>query len=243
MLDAEKLTAYFEAKLNEVILENFGKKPPFAIRIQTGSIRQRLAWFATQQAQIRADGWEIKQIERKIAIPSNGFIISGMIDRIDRHRETGQLRVIDYKTGDVKDIEKEHRQKITARTTIPAHFPEDGATFQSSEDAKGKPFDAFWKNLQLPLYALAEKIDSNGLLPIPAYIHLGKTADNVKMTTWDNFSEDDLESAKACADWITSSIAEHSFWPPAEKVTYDDFAILSQNAPLAEAFDQRILQA
>tara|TARA_B110000037_G_scaffold189293_1_gene221408 strand:+ start:31371 stop:34088 length:2718 start_codon:yes stop_codon:yes gene_type:complete len=236
LADTEKLAAYFDSKLNEVILENFGEKPPLAIRIQTGSIRQRLAWFAAQQAQIRADGWEITGIERKLAIPSNGFVISGMIDRIDRHRETGQLRVIDYKTGDVKDIEKEHRQKITARTTIPTHFPEDGPTFQSGQDAKGKPFDAFWKNLQLPLYALAEKIDSDGLLPIPAYIHLGKTADNVKMTTWDNFSEDDLESAKACADWITASIAERTFWPPAEKVTYDDFAILSQNAPLAEAF-------
>ena len=238
LADAKKLSAYFDAKLDEVILEKFGKKPPLAIRIQTGSIRQRLAWFAAQQAQIRADGWEITEIERRIAIPSNGFTLSGMIDRIDRHRETGQIRVIDYKTGDVKDIEKEHRQKITARTNIPAHLPEDGSTFQSGQDAKGKPYEAFWKNLQLPLYALAERIESDGILPIPAYIHLGKTADNVKLTTWDDFSEEDLESAKACADWITASIAEHTFWPPAEKVTYDDFAILSQNAPLAEAFKE-----
>ena len=236
LADAEKLSAYFDAKLDQVTLEKFGKKPPLAIRIQTGSIRQRLAWFAVQQAAIRADGWEVSGIERRIAIPSNGFILSGMIDRIDRHRETGQLRVIDYKTGDVKDIEKEHRQKITARTTIPTHFPENSSTFQSGFDSKGKPFEAFWKNLQLPLYALAERMASNGILPIPAYIHLGKTADNVKITTWDDFSEEDLESAKACADWITASISEKKFWPPAEKVTYDDFAIHSQNAPLAEAF-------
>lgn len=234
--DAEKLAAYFDAKLAEVILERFGKKPPLAIRIQTGSIRQRLAWFAIQQAEIRAEGWEVTGIERKIAIPSNGFILSGMIDRIDRHRETGQLRVIDYKTGDVKDIEKEHRQRITARTVIPAHFRDNQPAFQTGEDSKGKPFEAFWKNLQLPLYALAERIASDGILPIPAYIHLGKTTDNVKITTWDDFTEGDLESAKACADWITTSISGRKFWPPAEKVTYDDFAILSQSAPLAEAF-------
>ncbi len=236
--DAEKLAAYLGAKLDEVILESFGKKPPLAIRIQTGSIRQRLAWFATRQALIRAEGWEIIRIERKIAIPSNGFVISGMIDRIDRHRETGQLRVIDYKTGDVKDIEKEHRQRITPRTTIPAHFPDGGPTFQNGLDTKGKSFEAFWKNLQLPLYALAERIDSDGQLPVPAYIHLGKTADNVKMTTWDDFSEDDLESARACADWITASVGDRIFWPPAERVAYDDFAILSRNAPLEEAFHQ-----
>jgi len=234
--NADRLSAYFEAKLDEVILEKFGKKPPLAIRIQVGSIRQRLAWFAVQQARIRADGWEINRIERRLAIPSNGFVLSGMIDRIDRHRGTGQLRVIDYKTGDVKDIEKEHRQRITARTAIPEHFPEDCPTFQTGTDPKGKPFEAFWKNLQLPLYALAENEGSNGILPIPAYIHLGKTADHVKITTWDGFSEEDLESAKSCADWITASIAGRKFWPPAKKVTYDDFAILSQNAPLTEAF-------
>lgn len=236
LTDAEKLSSYFDAKLDEVILEKFGRKPPLAIRIQAGSIRQRLAWFATQQARIRTDGWEITEIERKIAIPSNGFALSGMIDRIDRHRETGQIRVIDYKTGDVKDIEKEHRQKITGRTTIPAHFRENEPAFQTGVDSKGKAFEAFWKNLQLPLYALAERDDSDGILPIPAYLHLGKTADNVRLTTWDDFSEEDLESAKACADWITASVGERKFWPPAEKVTYDDFAILSQNAPLEEAF-------
>lgn len=232
--DVEKLSKYFDAKLEEVIRTDFGNQPPLAIRIQAEAIRQRLRWFARQQAAIRADGWEITEVERKIAIESNGMVISGKIDRIDRHRKTGQLRVIDYKTGKVGDIEKEHRQKITARTVVPEHFPEDGPTFQSAIDAKGKPFDAFWKNLQLPLYALAENI-GNGI-PIPAYIHLGQTEDNVRLTSWDTFSEDDLESAKACADWITQNLGQNIFWPPAKKVQYDDYAILSQKQPLAEAF-------
>ena len=237
LTDPEKISAYLDAQLQLVIQERFGKKPPLPIRIQSGAISQRLAWFANHQAQIRAEGWEIIFTERKITIPSNGIEIRGSIDRIDRHQDTGQLRVIDYKTGKVSDIERAHRQKVTAKNNGPAHFQGHEAPFQSSIDAKGKPVDYFWNNLQLPLYALAEKTGS-GQLPIPAYIHLGQTQDNVKLTTWDDFSEDDLESAKACADWITASITKRKFWPPAEKVTYDDFAILAQTPTFADSFTQ-----
>ncbi|MGJ8634822.1 MAG: PD-(D/E)XK nuclease family protein, partial [Luteolibacter sp.] len=235
LTDPEKITAYLEAQLHLVIREQFGTKPPLAIRIQTGAIAQRLTWFATHQAQIRADGWEIIHTERKISIPSNDFNILGTIDRIDRHRETGQLRVIDYKTGKVSDIERAHRQKTTPKNNGPLHFQNQQAPFQSTTDAKGKPAEYFWKNLQLPLYALAEK-NETGTLPIPAYIHLGQTQDNVRLTSWDTFSEEDLQSAKACADWITSSIAARNFWPPAAKVTYDDFETLTQGTSIAEAF-------
>ena len=234
--DPEKLTAYLTAKLAEVIARDFGSKPPLAIRIQAQSIRQRLEWFAIEQAKSAADGWEIIHIERKFAIPSNGFTISGKIDRIDRHRETGQLRVIDYKTGKAEDTERAHRQKITAATRIPAHFEGESTPFQSTTDTKGKPASFFWKNLQLPLYSLAENMASNGETPIPTYIHIGQTEDNVRFNTWDTFSAGDLESAKNCADWITASIAARKFWPPSEKVQYDDFALLSQNQALAEAF-------
>jgi hypothetical protein len=72
--------------------------------------------------------------------------------------------------------------------------------------------------------------------PVPAYIHLGKSRDDVKLNAWDGFSDADLASAKACMDWITDNLSERTFWPPAEKVEYDDFALLAQNSPLADAF-------
>ncbi|MFD2256957.1 PD-(D/E)XK nuclease family protein [Luteolibacter algae] len=236
LTDAGKISAYLAGTIDDIILRDFGRKPPLAIRIQAQSILQRLKWFANQQAISSAEGWEIIHVERKISIPSGEFLLSGIIDRVDRHRKTGQLRVIDYKTGDVKSIESEHRQKVTARTKRPVHIPEDAPAYQNGIDSKGKSVDFLWKNLQLPLYALAESIDSGGQLPIPCYVHLGKTEDNVKFTTWDSFSEDDLESARACADWIIGSIANNHFWPPADKVKYDDFALLSQNRPFIEAF-------
>lgn len=233
--DPAKLSACLDDLLADLIRLEFGTKPPLAIRIQAQSIRQRLEWFAAEQVKTLGEGWEIIDVERKFAIPSGAFLISGKIDRIDRHRETGRLRVIDYKTGKVGNTEAAHRQKIAARTRIPAHFPEGGPGFQETTDAKGKPAAFFWKNLQLPLYALAQGPEW-AEPPIPAYIHLGKTEENVKITSWDGFSAEDLESAKSCADWITESVGKRIFWPPAEKVEYDDFATLSQNAPLEEAF-------
>lgn len=235
LTDPGKIATSLSSTLDEVMLREFGKNPPLAIRIQHHAIRQRLEWFASVQADSAAEGWEIIEIESKFAIPSGPFTISGKIDRIDRHRETGQLRVIDYKTGKAENVESAHRRKITAATRVPPHFPDGGAMFHDGIDSKGKPAAFFWKNLQLPLYALARRRDSE-TTPLPAYIHLGKTRDDVKLNTWDGFSEADLESAKSCMEWITSSLATRAFWPPAEKVEYDDFALLTQNAPAAEAF-------
>lgn len=236
LTDREKIAASLSATLDELMLREFGKNPPLAFRIQTHAIRQRLEWFACVQAETAAGGWEIMEIESKFTIPSGAFTISGKIDRIDRHRETGQIRVIDYKTGKADHVEASHRRKITAKTKVPPHFPEGGAMFQQITDAKGKPATFFWKNLQLPLYALARSLGAEET-PVPTYIHLGKSRDDVKLNAWDGFSNADLESAKACMDWITDNLSERTFWPPAEKVEYDDFATLAQNSPLAEAFD------
>ncbi|MDP4626326.1 MAG: PD-(D/E)XK nuclease family protein [Akkermansiaceae bacterium] len=236
LTDPERLALWLHEKLDQIILQRFGKNPPLALRIQTASIRQRLAWFAEEQCIVASDGWELLHTERKIAIPTGDLVINGMIDRIDRHRDTGQIRVIDYKTGDVKNVESEHRTKITAATNIPAHITPDSAPIQPGTDAKGKPATFLWKNLQLPLYALAEELESGSEIPVPCYIHLGKTRSNVGFSTWETFTRDDMNSAHSCADWIASRIASQTFWPPSEKVTYDDFAYLSQGRPLEEAF-------
>ena len=45
------------------------------------------------------------------------------MNRIDRHRETGELRVIDYKTGAAKGAAEAHRSKLTAASKELAHLP------------------------------------------------------------------------------------------------------------------------
>ena len=139
--------------------------------------------------------------------------------------------MIDYKTGKAENVETAHRKKIIANTKTPPHLPEGCPAYITSPDGK----HSIWKNLQLPLYALARSNNSEHP-PLPAYIHLGQTEENVKLSIWDKFSREDLASAKACMDWITSRLSERAFWPPTEKVEYDDFAILAQNSVLAKAF-------
>jgi ATP-dependent helicase/nuclease subunit B len=238
LTDPAKLAAYLESTLDSLIFREFGKKPTMAIRIQAHAIRQRLEWFAAVQAEAAGDGWELIDTEREFAITTGTLPIKGKIDRIDRHRETGQIRVIDYKTGDVKKgVDGEHRRKISPATKIPLHLAEAAPPVHTGFDAKGKAAEYIWQNLQLPLYAIAVRTDTFDI-PVPCYINLGKTAENVKFSTWDTFAESDLESAQSCADWIVSEVAKRKFWPPAEKVAFDDFAILSQNTQLADAFTE-----
>lgn len=232
--DPVALLAYLAAALDRTIFGQFGNQPPLAVRIQVHSIHQRLAWFVSKQVESMDEGWEIIDAERKISFDSANLKINGTIDRIDRHRETGQLRVIDYKTGKVDKTESQHRKKITAKTQIPPHITETSPARHTAPDGKGIS-EFLWKNLQLPLYALAERENSTGV-PIPCYIKLGSTENEVGFVEWSSFSQEDLESAKSCMDWIAESIQQQIFWPPAPKVQYDDYALLSQNAHLEDAF-------
>jgi hypothetical protein len=46
----------------------------------------------------------------------------------------------------------------------------------------------------------------------------------------------DVESAKACVEWVVSQIRQGVFGPPAERVDYDDFRVLAPRGDLAEVF-------
>jgi ATP-dependent helicase/nuclease subunit B len=211
-----------------VVGEWFGPHAPLAVRLQTESLRQRLLWFARQQAKIRGDGWETIAIERKFELHIGPTAIRGTYDRLDRHLETGAMRVIDYKTGKVGNVEKAHRSKIVSSTKLPAHLPDDSPVIHDVEGVAHR-----WSNLQLPLYALALK-ESHGVVPAPCYFHLGATEANVSLEEWSGFGERDLTGAAACAEWITGQIAAGVFWPPAENPGYDDFEALAAGRTLIE---------
>lgn len=229
---SEALEAWFSARLDQCVAQWFGKQAPLAIRIQTESLRQRLGWLARRQAVLRAEGWQVTEVEHKFEIPVGAWTIAAKIDRIDRHRESGAIRVIDYKTGKVDEVDRSHRVKITANTQLPAHLSlECPAAFQSI--SKGKTSDFRWTNLQLPLYVWAIKNRDHSIAE-PCYFKLGSTEANVDLVRWADFGEAELEAARACTAWIIGRIEEGSFWPPAEKVKYDDFSILAAGRSLEE---------
>jgi len=231
---SEAIHDWLVADLDRVVAHWFGARPPLAIRIQRESLIQRFQWFAHIQAVSRAEGWQIIDVERKIEIPTATGLLVAMIDRVDRHEGGGQLRVIDYKTGKVDGVEKSHRSKISGRGRIPAHLDESCPALHECEE-KGKPAPYLWKNLQLPLYAAAW-VARGETMPLPCYLTIGTTAKDTGIHPWTDFSQSDLESATACAEWIAGRISKSIFWPPVEKVQYDDYRILEAGTTLEQAF-------
>ncbi|HVJ46555.1 MAG TPA: PD-(D/E)XK nuclease family protein [Luteolibacter sp.] len=227
----DALAAYFSNELDREIAAQFGKQIPLAVRIQAESMRQRLSWLARKQACERASGWRVEAVERGITFNVADMLVSAKIDRIDRH-EDGRIRIIDYKTGKISAVEREHRQKLTASVVAPEHLDAEGPAFYDGIE-KNKPARFLWRDLQLPLYAAA-LAKSEGYLAVPGYFTLGQTEADVALHEWDGFSEDDLQAAEACADWVAGKIAAGVFWPPAERVPYDDYAILACGRPLEE---------
>ena len=237
---AETIANHLIDEADRLIDLQFHGRAPLAVQLQREAMRQRLRWTARILAETHAEGWEIIATEKKIDIPvAGGRHISGMIDRVDRHRESGAIRIIDYKTGNLPDrktgqVEAAHRIAATAAAVKRhAHIPEDAPAWHHAPDPKGKSRDLLWKNLQLPLYVAAIAGDYD-TLPEPCYLAIGNTRDRVGLQPWERFTRDDIDSAMACAHWIIERIDQGIFMPPAERPTYDDFEALAAGAGLAE---------
>jgi ATP-dependent helicase/nuclease subunit B len=239
--DATEIFRYFSDELERVVEMWFDQRPPLAVRIQVEAMRQRLQWVAAVQALQRAEGWEIIDVERKVDLLLGGATVSMTIDRIDRHAETGRMRVLDYKTGSVEGVEKSHRKKVTGATVLPAHYGMEDPVLYVGEE-KGKATNFRWHNLQLPLYAAA--LAAEGVaVPTPCYFTVGKTSGEVTVHEWVDFEAADLEAAVACAQWVAGRIAQGIFWPPAEKSAHGDFDALAAGRSLVEMFDGTALQS
>jgi ATP-dependent helicase/nuclease subunit B len=234
----DALHTWFSNELDRVVVEWFGKKVPLAIRIQTEALRQRFLWLSRIQAANRQAGWEVVDVERKVELAAGEAKIIAKIDRIDRHRDSGRLRVLDYKTGTVKGVEQAHRKKLTAASTLPRHLSWECPAVYAGED-KGKSANFLWHNLQLPLYAVA-LLELGEPMPTPCYFGLGSTEAKVEIHEWAGFEMADLEAAQRCAAWVAGQIAAKVFWPPAEKVPHDDYEILAAGRVFEEMFESTL---
>jgi len=221
----EAIESWVHAELDRVVAERFGEQIPLAVRIQTESLRQRLSWFSRVQACERASGWRIDEVEKKFEMEVDGFIIAGKIDRIERH-DDGRRRVLDYKTSaKAVQVEAAHRVEMKANTRLPAHLKDVSEVLCTTSEGKEKR----WKNLQVAMYSVAlGDIDELG------YFALGATEVDVKISVWDGFSNADATSALDCARWVVHQAQAKVFWPPAERVDYDDYSVLSLGRSLEE---------
>ncbi|MBE0431230.1 MAG: PD-(D/E)XK nuclease family protein [Dehalococcoidia bacterium] len=213
--DYVKLADFLCAEAEKHVAERFGRPLPLQIRIQLDAARQRLRAAARVQVGLVKGGWRILDSEVRISAELCGLPVSGRIDRIDRHSQTGEIRILDYKTSD--------RPRNPEETHLASVVDEIADYMKVSVDGKAKR----WIDLQLPLYRILLPRDKySGSRIEVGYFNLPQAIDETRVMIWQDLDDHLLESAVACAESIIEDIRRRRFWPPIEKVEYDDFESL-----------------
>lgn len=245
--DAGAIAAFFEHETDRWFAKHFGPRLSTPLLIQREAARRRLAHWASIEAEERAGGWEILEVETELGKTDSwpfvieGLPVTGRIDRIERHPVEG-LRVFDFKTlspmesGRRKTVDRFHLANVK-RTEDPASFPE----WARVADAKGKV--QRWIDLQVPLYHVALSQRFPGEAISAGYVTLGRTAEEVGLDLWTGLDDSLLASARECAAGVIRAIRDGRFWPANEQMPeWDEFrSLLSPTA--VEAVDPTGLDA
>lgn len=188
-----EIAEYLGGRLDHHVDAHFEKTRLPAASVQIEQLRVRLQLFAELQARHREAGWKILYAEQEVfhdlMVDDRPFTINGIIDRVDRHEETGQIFVWDYKTSDAGDE------------------PE----WTHWSPSKG------WVDLQLPLYRhLVTELefhdpdfDNVGM----GYILLPRDLKKIKFAPA-NWKPHQLEQADLKAFEVIRSLRKQVFWPP-----------------------------
>jgi len=230
--DEHTLRGYLNTEVDRWVQHRFGPRPPLAVTLAVEAAKQRLGAAARTQVALAAEGWELMRTETKWTGRLAELDLVGKIDRIDRHRRTGHWRIIDYKTSDKPTSPADAHLGPTRDDTPP------WMTLQAEKPRR-------WTDLQLPLYvwllrhgALADPAPA----PLPAdaweqaqvaYFNLPKAVADTALTIWEDFDTHTLDSATACATEVARRIRNNQFWPPTERVSFDNFESLLFDTPEA----------
>ncbi|MDR3710158.1 MAG: PD-(D/E)XK nuclease family protein [Capsulimonadaceae bacterium] len=187
--DPRLIDQFLQERLNAHVVSIFGADPSPMLQIQSRQLSRRLTAFSRFQAESSAGGWRIVAHEQaanmQIHVSGGSILVEGRIDRVDRHRETGQHRILDYKISDARpDPEKRHRKRKNQ-----------------------------WIDLQLPLYRrMAASVGVTGATEV-GFVGRGQQENDITLmlAAW---TEDDFASAYACADQVAQAIHDQVFWPP-----------------------------
>ncbi len=240
----DEVREFLISNLQQKINEKYGYKPALAIQLQFENARRRLEKAAAVEVESRSDGWEIVASEYNAEAIIDGISVSGKIDRIEYNPRLKTWRIIDFKTS--------------AKTENPdkAHFGRDAQDSDSSifvyKVKENKPAK-IWINLQLPLYiklldlnndllASDGSVFNSSMLNFElGYFNLPDAISETGLYFWKDYTPTITESAYRCAQEIIRRIKEKVFWPPAEKIDYDNFEEL-HTGEIVENFNSRLLE-
>ncbi len=206
--DEGALQGLLLGELDRLANVRYGAHPPLAVLVQLDSLRQRLRAAAGVHAATVRAGWRIVAAEEKFEAELDGMLVKARIDRIDRHLESGAIRILDYKTTD------------SGATPAETHY---------------RPRNREWIDLQLPLYRHVYEQFHPGAAVSVGYFNLPKAAAETAIHELDfagKNGEDLYPSALAAARAVVAAIRAGTFWPPADlPPDRDDFALLFAGKP------------
>jgi ATP-dependent helicase/nuclease subunit B len=221
--DAGALEDFLSEELERRVRASLGTNLALPLVIQRDAARRRLGTAARAQARERAAGWRIDEVEKRIEIRIGGLWVRGQVDRVDRHVETGAVRVLDYKTADIpKTPPATHLRSLRRDDPVP-----NWARCEVGGRARA------WSDLQLPFYrmGLAEAFPGVSF----GYFNLPKALGDTGLEMWEAYSTPLHESAVRCAEGVCEAIRRGEFWPPAEGIppAEDRFASLFHHGAAA----------
>ena len=209
--DCTEAAALREALLvafDRIARHRFGAELTLPLVIQFESARQRLSRAAEVLAEQRALGWVVGHVEWKFpaTLAIGSLIVRGKIDRIERHTETGRVRVLDFKTSDRPVSPRAAHCRRAARA-------EDGSPAFARVEIEGESL--VWIDLQLPLYLEAVAAEFGADVSC-GYFNLPKAIGETAVVEWEEFSGEWRAAARRCAEGVAAAIGARQFWPPAE---------------------------
>jgi ATP-dependent helicase/nuclease subunit B len=218
--DAREIEQFLDDAVTTIFHHHHGPHLAVPLRIQLETARRRLATFARTHAETRAEGWRTFLVEASFPTLKDGTDpieilgqkIQGRIDLIERNENSGNLRIIDYKTGKSGPPVKSHLRRLRK-----GESPETW----KSVTLDGKPM--VWTNLQLPFYAAVVSRIYQPPMTEAGYITLPASVQDAKLLVFDNLTPELCEAAETCAAGIVNAIRHGIFWPPASRPTHDDF--------------------
>lgn len=237
LTDEEAIGRALEAKLEAHFRARFGRAPAGSLLLQRETARARLRAFAQAQAQLRASGWSILEVEGTLPPIeiATGFTLRGRFDRLDVSPDRTRFRVYDYKSfARAQSPLARHVGRVAAVKAL--------GNFEVPSTAKngaGKVLEKRWKDLQLPAYDWAltkgHPEVSRGSLEI-GYLCLSGEANPEVVRVWADFADRYRTAARACMTEIAARLASGGvefFQPGPQPAQYPVLAHLAGRRPEA----------
>ncbi len=192
-LDVRAMSRRMQDILDRKFAALYGERPLAPLMIQKRMAAGSLERFASRHLQDLQEGWEnVGREEDFLWTMEEGVQMRIRIDRIDRHAD-GRIRIIDYKTGKPTPCEVKHLEAVKEGTALRFRHLLPMLPLVERE-RKGREELCRWKELQLPLYALAVMESGKyacSRLPETCYYNVPRKSGSVSVESW---APEELES-------------------------------------------------